>query len=264
MRRESANVARAVLNAAWPHRTAGPIDAGGEIVAAWKCRADVQVAHRLGRALHGGRDADGRQRDLHDHRGPSRRGRSAARRRRRPGSGGAIARARVTLSAGRSDNITAAMTARPPAYRIVDSFRPGVIQKGTPPEAWLKVSSRPRHGPVGRHETGRSRNRREHESLDEELSDDARAAGTERGTHGDLPLTCRRPRVDQRADARARNEQHQQHRHVLHRELRDATRYLRSFAEPHHARPEMRVRRRQRRGRPFCRARAARRSPAPA
>ena len=30
--------------------------------------------------------------------------------------------------------MTALTTARPPAYRIVVSFRPGVIQNGTPPE----------------------------------------------------------------------------------------------------------------------------------
>ena len=49
-------------------------------------------------------------------------------------------RARVTFSAGRSDNIAALPTARPPAYRIDDSFRPGVIQNGAPPLALLTLS----------------------------------------------------------------------------------------------------------------------------
>ena len=31
-------------------------------------------------------------------------------------------------------------TARPPAYRIVEGFRPGVTQNGTLPEALLKFS----------------------------------------------------------------------------------------------------------------------------
>ena len=49
-------------------------------------------------------------------------------------------RARVTFSAGRSDNIAAPTTARPPAYRIVESFSPGVIQNGAPPLALLTLS----------------------------------------------------------------------------------------------------------------------------
>ena len=49
-------------------------------------------------------------------------------------------RARVTFSAGRNDNIAALTTARPPAYRIVESFRPGVIQNGAPPLARLAPS----------------------------------------------------------------------------------------------------------------------------
>ena len=161
-------------------------------------------------------------------------------------------RARVTFSAGRNDNIAALTTARPPAYRIVESFRPGVIQNGAPPAGPVDVFDPPRQRPVGGNETDRSRDGREHKGLHEELTDDARAARTERGTHGDFPLPCRRPRVDQRADARARNDQHQQHRQVRHRELRDV-RDIRPFTpKSHHARSEMLVRRRKRRGRPFA------------
>ena len=58
-------------------------------------------------------------------------------------------------------------------------------------------------------------------------------------------------RVDQRADAQARNTQHQQRRQVPQPELRDVE-IIRCAPEPHHARPEMRVRRRERPGRPFA------------
>ena len=154
--------------------------------------------------------------------------------------------------------MAALTTARPPAYTIVESFRPGVIQNGMPPAARFEVLDPPRDRPVGGQEADRGRDRRQHERLDEELADHARAACTERETQGDLSLPCRRPCVDQRADAHARNEQHQQHGSVPQRELRDvltitcSPQGITCFPGSYHARPEMLVRRRKRRGRPVA------------
>ena len=102
------------------------------------------------------------------------------------------------------------------------------------------------------------------------MTEDARAARTERGTDGDFPLACGRSRVHQRADAHARNGQHQQHRQVPQRELRYAQN-IELSRQRLDARPQMRVRCRERCGGPLTEhaqlgvrllARDARRQPA--
>jgi hypothetical protein len=44
------------------------IDASGNVLLTWKLGAGVQLPHRLADALEGGRDADGGQRYLDEHR----------------------------------------------------------------------------------------------------------------------------------------------------------------------------------------------------
>jgi hypothetical protein len=59
-------------------------------------------------------------------------------------------------------------------------------------------------------QTGRGREGREHQGLDEQLTDDSRAACTERRTYGHFALADRRAGVEKGADGRACQEQHQQ------------------------------------------------------
>ena len=67
------------------------------------------------------------------------------------------------------------------------SYRPGVIQNGAPPSSVRALIAHRQHL-VRRHETDRGRQRRERKCLHEELTDDSRAARTERRTQGDFSL----------------------------------------------------------------------------
>ena len=93
----------------------------------------------------------------------------------------------VAFSAGSNDNITALTTVRPPAYKIVDSFRPGGDPERYAFRSPIEVFDHEQHGPIRGDETQRGPNRREHEGLDRELTDDARSARTEHATQGDFP-----------------------------------------------------------------------------
>ena len=55
-------------------------------------------------------------------------------------------------------------------------------------------------GDLRDHESQRRRGRRQHQRLDEQLADDAAAAGAERAAHGDLALSRRGARVDEDGD----------------------------------------------------------------
>ena len=59
----------------------------------------------------------------------------------------------------------------------------------------------------------------EDQRFDEELRDDPPAAGAERVTDRDLGVAGGRPRVDQRPDVHAGDDQHQQDRQVRHGEI---------------------------------------------
>ena len=74
--------------------------------------------------------------------------------------------------------------------------------------------------PVGRQQADRGRYEREQQRLDEQLSDDARAARAKRRPYGDFTLARRRARVDECAHVHARDEQHEQRGYVSRREQR--------------------------------------------
>ena len=69
-----------------------------------------------------------------------------------------------------------------------------------------------RHAPRRQQQAGRAAGAREHEALDEQLPDDARAAGADRDAHGHFFLPADRAREQQVGDVRARNQQHQRRR----------------------------------------------------
>ena len=102
---------------------------------------------------------------------------------------------------------------------VVD-LSPGFTQNGIAPRLPGVVGV---HAPLDREVCGKQPddggNRGEHQRFHEQLRDDAPAAGAEREAHGDLRVARRRPRVDQRADVRARHGEHEQDRQVRDREL---------------------------------------------
>ena len=161
-------------------------------------------------------------------------------------------RARVALSAGRNDNIAAQTTARPPAYRTVVSLRPGVIQNGAPPEDRFTASIPHVSARSAAMQADNRCERRQDQGLDEELRDDAGPARAERGPYRNFTFACRRARIDERADARARDEQDQQHR-PMPRGKRRQVRRVRRIRQPALTRGRgYRLRGRTRRSRPLA------------